>query len=109
MAGKFTIFSGKGGKTYFNLKAGNGEIILASQGYVDKSGARNGVESVKSNAANPARFEKKTAANGKFHFSLKAGNGQIIGNSEMYETEKARDAGIASVTNHAPGAALAEE
>ncbi|GMV28296.1 MAG: hypothetical protein AMXMBFR59_04210 [Rhodanobacteraceae bacterium] len=109
MAGKFTIFSGKGGKTYFNLKAGNGEIILASQGYVDKGGARNGVESVKSNAANPARFEKKTAANGKFHFSLKAGNGQIIGNSEMYDTEKARDAGIASVANHAPGASLTEE
>ncbi|MBL8297587.1 MAG: YegP family protein [Rhodanobacteraceae bacterium] len=109
MAGKFTIFSGKSGKTYFNLKASNGEIILASQGYVDKSGARNGVDSVKSNAANPARFEKKTAANGKFHFSLKAGNGQIIGNSEMYDTEKARDAGIASVANHAPGANLVEE
>jgi uncharacterized protein len=109
MAGKFTIFSGKGGKTYFNLKAGNGEVILASQGYVDKSGARNGVESVKTNAADAGRFEKKVAGNGKFHFSLKAGNGQIIGNSEMYDSEKARDAGIASVTANAAGAALVEE
>ncbi|WP_313919966.1 YegP family protein [Tahibacter sp.] len=109
MAGKFTIFSGKGGKTYFNLKAGNGEVILASQGYVDRSGARNGVESVKNNAADAARFEKKVASNGKFHFSLKAGNGQIIGNSEMYESEKARDAGIASVASNAAGATLVEE
>ncbi len=109
MAGKFTIFSGKGGKTYFNLKAGNGEIILASQGYVDKSGARNGVESVKTNAADAGRFEKKVASDGKFHFSLKAGNGQIIGNSEMYESEKARDAGIASVAANAVGATLVEE
>lgn len=109
MAGKFTIFSGKGGKTYFNLKAGNGEIILASQGYVDKSGARNGVESVKNNAADAGRFEKKVASNGKFHFSLKAGNGQIIGNSEMYESEKARDAGIAAVAANAAGATLVEE
>lgn len=109
MAGKFTIFSGKGGKTYFNLKAGNGEIILASQGYADKSGARNGVESVKNNAADAGRFEKKVASNGKFHFSLKAGNGQIIGNSEMYESEKARDAGIASVASNAAGATLVEE
>jgi uncharacterized protein YegP (UPF0339 family) len=109
MAGKFTIFSGKGGKTYFNLKAGNGEIILASQGYVDKSGARNGVDSVKTNAADAGRFEKKVAGNGKFHFSLKAVNGQIIGNSEMYESEKARDAGIASVTSSAAGATLVEE
>jgi uncharacterized protein YegP (UPF0339 family) len=109
MAGKFTIFSGKGGKTYFNLKAGNGEIILASQGYVDRSGARNGVESVKNNAADAGRFEKKVASNGKFHFSLRAGNGQIIGNSEMYESEKARDAGIASVSSYAAGATLAED
>lgn len=109
MAGKFTIFSGKGGKTYFNLKAGNGEIILASQGYVDKSGARNGVESVKTNAGNADRFEKKVAANGKFHFSLKAGNGQVIGNSEMYDSEKARDAGITSVATNAANAALIEE
>lgn len=109
MAGKFTIFSGKGGKTYFNLKAGNGEVILASQGYVDRSGARNGVESVKNNAADAGRFEKKVASNGKFHFSLKAGNGQIIGNSEMYESEKARDAGIASVASNAAGATLVEE
>jgi uncharacterized protein YegP (UPF0339 family) len=109
MAGKFTIFSGKGGKTYFNLKAGNGEIILASQGYVDKSGARNGIESVKNNAADAGRFEKKVASNGKFHFSLKAGNGQIIGNSEMYDSEKARDAGIASVTSNAANATLVEE
>jgi uncharacterized protein YegP (UPF0339 family) len=109
MAGKFTIFNGKSGKLYFNLKAGNGEIILASQGYADKGGALNGVDSVKNNATNEARFEKKTAANGKFYFSLKAGNGQVIGNSEMYDTEKARDAGIASVTAHAPGAALVEE
>ncbi|HWU52994.1 MAG TPA: YegP family protein [Tahibacter sp.] len=109
MAGKFTIFTGKSGKTYFNLKAGNGEIILASQGYVDKSGARNGVESVRTNAAHTERFEKKVSGNGKFHFNLKAGNGQVIGNSEMYESEKARDAGIASVASNAPGAALVEE
>ncbi len=109
MAGKFTIFSGKGGKTYFNLKSGNGEVILASQGYVDKGGARNGVESVKNNAVDAARFEKKVASNGKFHFSLKAGNGQIIGNSEMYDSEKARDAGIASVAANAAGATLVEE
>jgi uncharacterized protein len=109
MAGKFTIFTGKSGKTYFNLKAGNGEIILASQGYSDKSGARNGIDSVKNNAGDAARFEKKVASNGKFHFSLKAGNGQVIGNSEMYDSEKARDAGIISVSAHAGNAGVVEE
>lgn len=47
------------------------------------------------------KFELKTAANGKFHFSLKAGNGQIIFSSEMYETKSAAENGIASVVKNA--------
>lgn len=43
------------------------------------------------------KFELKTAKNGKFHFNLKASNGQIILSSEMYETRKAAENGIASV------------
>jgi len=106
MAGKFTVFTGKNGKVYFNLKASNGEIILASQGYADKGGARNGIESVRVNAPKAERCEKKAASNGKFHFNLLAGNSQVIGTSETYETERARDAGIASVMKNAPDAAL---
>ena len=45
--GKFTIKIGKNGDHYFNLKAGNGQIILASQGYNSKSACENGVESVR--------------------------------------------------------------
>ena len=37
---KFEIFqSEKNKQHYFRLKAGNGEIILASEGYVSKQGA----------------------------------------------------------------------
>ena len=35
------------------------------------------------------KFEIKKSANGKFHFNLKAGNGQIILSSEMYESKTA--------------------
>ncbi len=37
----------------------------------------NGVKSVMKNAADSKRFEAKVAKNGKFHFNLKAGNGQV--------------------------------
>lgn len=47
------------------------------------------------------KFELKTAKNGKFHFNLKASNGQIILSSEMYETRKAAENGIASVRKNA--------
>lgn len=109
MAGKFTLFTGKNGETYFNLKAGNGEIILGSQSYNDKASAQNGIESVRKNAPDASRYEKKTAANGKLHFNLKAGNNQVIGTSGMYASESARDTGIASVMTNAPGATVVEE
>ncbi len=44
-----------------------------------------------------------------FNFSLKAGNGEIIGTSEIYTTEKACLNGIASVTKNAPKAAVEDQ
>jgi len=99
--GKFVITKRSNGEFQFNLKAGNGQTILTSEGYSSKSGCENGIESVKKNAADDSRFEKKTSANGKHHFSLKASNGQIIGSSEMYESTAARDNGIESVKKNA--------
>ena len=39
MAGKFEIKESTGGKFRFNLKAGNGQIILSSESYETKQGA----------------------------------------------------------------------
>jgi len=109
MAGKFVISKRKNGEFQFNLKAGNGQVILTSEGYGDKAGCRNGIASVKTNSQDDARFERKTAANGRFFFNLKAGNGQVIGTSEMYESDAGRDNGIASVKTNAPGAEAVDE
>ena len=102
MAGKFELYKDKRGEFRFRLKAGNGEIILASEGYKDRSGAMNGIESVKKNSDLLARFERKTSESGKPYFVLKAANHQVIGNSEMYESEASRDNGIKSVMHAAP-------
>ncbi len=109
MAGKFELYKDKGGEFRFRLKAGNGEKILASEGYSAKSGAENGIESVRKNAADASKFEKKTSSNGKHYFVLKAGNNQVIGNSEMYESESSCDNGIKSVMSNAPGASLDDQ
>lgn len=76
--GKFVISVRKNGGYQFNLKAGNGEVILTSEGYTSKSSCINGIESVKTNSLFDSRFEHKTSADGKYYFNLKAGNGQII-------------------------------
>ena len=50
MAGKFELWTDKGGDWRFNLKASNGQVIATSQGYASKASAMNGIDSVKSNA-----------------------------------------------------------
>lgn len=88
----------------FNLKAGNGQVILTSQGYDALETCLNGIESVKTNAQEDGRFDCLESSNGKSYFNLKASNGQIIGTSEMYESEAGRDNGIESVKKNAPDA-----
>ena len=103
----FEIFqSDKNSKFYFNLKANNGQIILASQAYESKAGANTGIASVRENSTDDSKFERKTASNGKFHFVLKSGNGQVIGTSQMYASEAGMENGIESVKAHAPSASV---
>jgi hypothetical protein len=104
MAGKFEISKSKNGKFMFNLKAGNGQVILTSQMYDSKTDATQGIESCKTNAAVDERFASAASTSGQPYFSLKAANGQVIGRSEMYASEVARDNGIASVKTNAPQA-----
>lgn len=92
----------------FNLKAGNGEIILTSERYKAKSDCENGIASVKKNSADDARFDRKTASNGQFYFTLTAANGQVIGKSEMYKATASREKGIESVKRNAPDAPIVE-
>jgi uncharacterized protein YegP (UPF0339 family) len=100
---KFEIYKDKAGEYRFRLKANNGQIMLASEGYKTKASAMNGVASVRKNAAVDARFERKDSK-GKFRFNLKATNGQVIGTSERYETEKSMENGVQSIMKNAPEA-----
>ncbi|MBF4507798.1 YegP family protein [Flavobacterium sp. JLP] len=107
--GKFVITKRANGEFQFNLKAGNGQTILTSEGYASKASAVNGIESVKTNSQDDSRYSKEESKSGKPYFTLKAGNGQIIGTSEMYESTSARDNGIASVKSNAPDAAVDDQ
>lgn len=106
--GKFVVTLRKNGEYQFNLKATNGQVILTSEGYTTKAACMNGIESVKKNSQVEARFEKKVASNGKPFFNLKATNGQIIGSSQMYASEKNMLNGVASVQKNAPDAEVVD-
>ena len=61
VASKFEIRKDHAGKFRFQLKAANGEIIAASQGYETKAGADRAIQAVKTTAPN-AKVEDLTQA-----------------------------------------------
>lgn len=98
-SGKFETFVGKDGQHYFHLLAGNGEKILASQGYSTAQGARDGVASVAAHATSATRYLFREASDGTRYFVLTAVNGQIIGVSEMYVSQANAERGAVAVQN----------
>lgn len=107
--GKFLIKTGRDGRKYFILVAGNGEPILSSEGYAGLTGCKRGVASVSKNAIDNTKFQKRTGRNGKYYFVLYAANKRVIGKSEMYGTERACDNGISSVIRNVVNAIIENE
>ena len=107
--GKFEIKQAKDGQYYFNLKAGNGQVILSSEMYTTLKACENGIASVKKNAGEESRYELSQSESGKYHFNLKAANHQVIGTSQMYASEDSAKAGIESVKSNAPEAEVVSE
>ena len=109
MSGWYEISQAKDGQYRFVLKAGNAETILTSELYKAKASAQNGIESVQKNSPEIKMYEIKEAKNGKFHFNLKASNGQVIGTSQLYASEASCKNGIESVMKNAPTATIVDE
>lgn len=106
---KFVVKKTLNEEFMFNLVASNGETILTSERYASKQGALGGVSSVKTNAPSDARYSRLTSKSGDPYFVLKAVNGEVIGTSEMYSSQSARDAGIESVKRNAPSATVEDK
>jgi uncharacterized protein len=95
--GRFETFVGQDGQYYFHLLAGNGEKVLASQGYSSATAAQAGIGSVNVNGTEAAAYELRLASDGSSYFVLKAANGQIVGISEMYVSEANAKRGLTTV------------
>ncbi|MFK5938166.1 MAG: YegP family protein [Sulfurimonas sp.] len=85
------------------------KVIIKSENYKAKKSAENGIESVRKNSQDEARYELKEAKNGKFFFNLKATNGQVVGTSALFATEDERTDAIATLKSEAPNATLTDE
>lgn len=94
----FELFKGEDGQTYFRLRAGNGEIVLSSEGYVAKSGAENGIASVSANGDDASRYEVEEAFDGGWAARLVATNGEVIARTETYASKSNAERAVSRLT-----------
>ncbi len=107
--GKFVAYKGQGEEPFrFRLEA-EGDHSLRSEGYVAADGRDNGIRSVRENAPQDERYDRRVSDDKKHYFVLKAGNGEIIGTSKLYESEADREQGIAAIKKEANDASVVEE
>lgn len=110
MSAKYQVYKDMAGKFRFRLRAANNKIVAVSEAYEGKAGAMNGVKSVQANCeseiedttiqaeklTNPKYKIFKDVAS-KYRFNLSASNGEIIAQSEGYETKPGCINGIQAV------------
>jgi len=113
---RFVIFLDNIGEYRFRLIAPNNEIIIASQGYDEKTSCLKGIDSVKRNAApspiydltagqesvGGSKFEVFEDSKNEFRFRLVAANEEIIAASQGYDAKASCLDGIESVKRNAP-------
>ncbi len=94
-AGKLTFWQASDGQWHFNLKSGNGGILLTSEAYAARTGAINGALSVLDNGVDPAMFEIAPASKG-YVVHLLGANREIISFSETYATKSSATRAVSS-------------
>lgn len=92
---RFEVFQGEDRQAYFRLRAGNGEIMLGSEGYASKSNAKRGIDSVLANGTSASSFEVFEAWDGGWGVQLVAANGETIARGETYSSKSNADRAVA--------------
>ena len=103
----YDVLKAVDGSSYYNLVAQNGEIIGTSEMYVAKSNADRGLKATRDVLASVNRLEAAATGGAKFvvfkgldskhYFHLRAGNGEIVLQSQSYTSKQNAIKGVTSV------------
>jgi hypothetical protein len=96
-AGKFTMWQAGDG-WHFNLKSGNGSVLLTSESYSSRTAAINGMLSVQSNGVDSAMYRVNQTASG-YNVHLLAANRESIAFSQVYKTKSSATRAVTSSVN----------
>ncbi len=76
------------------VKSLEGHPLLESVAYADLSEMERVIKQLKPLAQNPSCVERKTDHLGRFHFTLRAPDGSLVGHSQFYHSEAGMENGI---------------
>lgn len=107
---RFQLLEAVDGEWYFNLRAGNNQIIGTSETYVTKANAQRAMETVnklvvqalrvEAAETGGAHFELFKGLDNKHYFRLRAGNGEIVLQSQAYTSKQSAKKGVESVRSN---------
>jgi uncharacterized protein YegP (UPF0339 family) len=86
----------------FEVIGQKGEIVLLSEDYVSKSAVRNGILSVEENGVHLDRYKVQEVA-GSWSFVLRAGNNEVIADSQTFASEAEAQAAVAGARDLVAG------
>jgi uncharacterized protein YegP (UPF0339 family) len=86
-------------KFTFVLKAESGHTLLNSITFSDERIIKDTVSSLNDLITHRKTFERKTNYHGEFLFCIKNSHGEIIGNSQLYQSEAGMENGIKNFKN----------
>lgn len=95
---RFELFVGEDGKSYFRVRAGNGEIVLGSQGYTSRQSAQKGIASVVTNGADASAYQVFEASSGAWGVRLVAKNGEVVARGELYASKSNANRAVTRLT-----------
>jgi uncharacterized protein len=101
---KFIVFKSSESHYRFRLVADNGEPVIRSEGYTTRESCMEGIEAVRRFSQSTSSFMRRRSSNGQYYFFLRAANGEIIGDSELYTSSHNAERGIRAVMREAPAA-----
>ena len=90
----------KNHKYKLNVKTEGGQVLLTSKAIKARDKLEKIATLLKSSEQTALIFERKTNHQGKFLFSVKDSNGQLLGMSESYTSEAGMENGIKNLKIH---------
>ncbi len=91
------------GSSRFVVKSLDGHPLLESVGYADPAEMDLVIKQLKALVQNPACVERRTDHLGRFHFTLRAPDGSLVGNSQFYRSEAGMENGIKNTLRRIAG------